>query len=286
MELLEPPADYPYQRVLDEIAQAGYAGSELGPYGFLPSEPRCLKEELGKRKLILCAAFVAMHLGDAGAHDDGFAHVTRTANLLQQVGCRLLVLSDEVTPARMAAAGRPEAAHQHSWSPQEWKATEQAIRRVVAICREKGLSVAFHHHVGTHVETPDEVDRLFSLFSPDELGLCLDTGHCLYGGGDPVAELDRYATRLRHLHFKDIDAARLDEVRQRRLSFYDAVRHGVFAPLGQGNIAFARVVDILREKQFGGWIVAEQDVLEGGRGASTPLANAMAGRRFLSDLGI
>jgi inosose dehydratase len=156
----------------------------------------------------------------------------------------------------------------------------------VAICREKGLSVAFHHHVGTHVETPEEVDRLFSLFSPDELGLCLDTGHCLYGGGDPVAELDRYATRLRHLHFKDIDAARLDEVRQRRLSFYDAVRHGVFAPLGQGNIAFARVVDILREKQFGGWIVAEQDVLEGGRGASTPLANAMAGRRFLSDLGV
>lgn len=286
MELLEPPAAYPYSRVLDEIAQAGYAGTELGPYGFYPTDPACLQSELKQRALTLCSAFVAMHLGDAAAHAEGFAHVTRTANLIEQVGCRVLVLCDEVTPARLAVAGRAATTRLHAWTPEEWTVAEQAVREVVALCRARGLTVAFHHHVGTHVESPEETDHLFSLFSAEELGLCLDTGHCLYGGGDPVAELERYGTRVRCLHFKDVDAKRLEEVRRQQLNFYDAVRHGVFVPLGQGSVDFARFVSLLQQQQYDGWVVAEQDVLEGGQGATTPLANARAAREFLRTLGI
>jgi inosose dehydratase len=286
MELLEPPADYPYPRVLDEIAEAGYAGTELGPYGFLPTDPASLKSEMKQRGLTLCSAFVAMHLGDAAAHAAGFAHVTRTADLLEKVGSRILVLSDEVTPARLAVAGRAATTGLHAWTSEEWKVAGGGIREIVALCRARGLAVAFHHHVGTHVESPEEIDRLFSLLSSEELGLCLDTGHCFYGGGDPVAVLDRYADRVRCLHFKDVDATRLEEARQQQLNFYDAIRHGVFVPLGQGSVDFARFVSLLRQQQFDGWVVAEQDVLEGGAGASTPLANAMAARRFLRDLGI
>ncbi len=285
MESVEYPPDYPYSRVLEEIKQAGYTGTELGPYGFLPDDAAALRRELEQRGLTLCSAFVAMPLGNSAAHEAGFSQVTRTARLISRVGCQLLILSDEISPERCAVAGRPDETNRLSWTETEWGAAAKAIRDIVARCGGFGLRVAFHHHVGTHIETPEELDRLFSLFSSDDLGLCLDTGHYMYGGGDPRGVLERYADRVRCVHLKDIDAVRLEEARRQRLDFYAAVRHGVFAPLGRGAIDFPGLLTILRDHRFDGWVVVEQDVLAGGRGAATPLANAMAGRKFLRSLG-
>lgn len=285
MESLEPPAEFPFSRVLDEIAQAGYAGTELGPYGFLPTDPKILRQELNKRGLTPCSAFVAFHLGDSNRHTAGLEHVNRSAELIRQVGARLLILSDEITPERSAVAGRRDAANRLSWDREGWNGAKKAIGEVIKRCRELGLAVAFHHHVGTHVETPEEVDHLFSLFSPDDLGLCLDTGHCTYGGGYPEAVLASYADRVRCLHLKDVDAERLAEARQQQMDFYAAVRHGVFTPLGSGQVNFPRLLAHLQERGFDGWVVVEQDVLAGGAGATTPLANARAGRQYLRSLG-
>lgn len=163
----------------------------MGPYGFLPTESGWLRRELDQRGLTLYSAFVAMQLGNTSAHEAGLAHVKRSAELIRQAGARLLILSDEISPERAALAGRREEANRHSWSESEWQTAVKAIREVVVRCSALGLKVAFHHHVGTHVETPEEVERLFSLFSPDELGLCLDTGHYVYGGGDAVSFLER-----------------------------------------------------------------------------------------------
>ncbi len=286
MELVDPPPEYPFARVLDEITQAGYAGTELGPYGFLPTEVAALRGELERRRLTLCSAFVAMHLGNRDAREADLKHVERSAKLLSEVGGRLLILSDEITPERSTVAGRPEEANQRSYNENQWRAAQEAVGEVVALCAQRGLKVAFHKHVGTHVETPQEIDHLFSLFSPDQLGLCLDTGHCAYGGGDPAGVLERYAERVRCVHLKDIDAQRLEEARRQRLDFHASVRQGVFGPLGQGSVNFSRILSILREQQFDGWVVVEQDVLAGGRGATTPLINATAGREFLRSLGV
>jgi inosose dehydratase len=280
------PAEYPYTRVLDEIAKAGYIGTELGPYGFLPSEPPKLRHELAQRGLTLCSAFVAFELGNRAAHAAGLKHVERSAKLISAAGARLLILSDEVVAQRSATAGRREESNRHSWNDFEWKAAIEAIRDVIRISKAEGLGVAFHHHVGTHVETPEEVDRLLGLLSPEELGLCLDTGHYVYGGGDAVEFLGRNLPRIQCMHLKDIDGARLQEARQQKLDFHAAIRHGVFAPLGQGVIDFAEVIGLLRKQGFDGWVVVEQDVLEGGRGANAPLANATAGREYLRKLGI
>jgi inosose dehydratase len=268
------------------MAQAGYAGTELGPYGYFPTEPATLQPELDRRGLRLCSAFVMMPLGTRETHPAGLAQVRRTAQLLNQVGCRLLILCDEITPDRCAAAGHPAEANRLPWTAQELKIAEEGIRAVMARCAEVGVQVAFHPHVGTHVETPEEVHRLFSLFAADELGLCLDTGHVVYGGGDPVALLERYITRVRCVHLKDVDADRLAEVRRHRLDFYQAVKQGVFTSLGQGTVDFSQVVALLRSHNFDGWVVVEQDVLPGGRGTDSPLANASAGRRFLRSLGV
>src|SRR5947209_2452674 len=217
MESVPFPREYPYSRVLDEIVQAGYAGTELGPYGFLPTDPTALCKQLEQRKLTLCSAFVEVHLADRDAAEAGLKDVERTAKLLREVGCHLLILSDEKTADRCALAGRCAGTQQYSYQQQQWLVAEKTIREVLGLCATLGMKVAFHHHVGTHVETPEEIDQLFSLFTPEELGLCLDTGHCVYGGGDPVALLQRHIGRLRCLHFKDVDGERLAAVRREQL---------------------------------------------------------------------
>src|SRR5438067_4467807 len=223
MENREPPRGFTYARVLDEIAQAGFTGTELGPYGFLPTNARQLQAELESRGLQLCSAFVAFELDKKSAHAAGLEQVARTAELIADLGAKVLILADEITPERSALAGRREEANRASWTDDAWPIVEDAVANVIRACAGKNLRVAFHHHVGTHVETPEEMDRLFSLSSVPELGLCLDTGHCLYGGGEPLEVLRKYGARLRALHLKDIDPAVLKKVRANRTGFHDAV---------------------------------------------------------------
>ena len=286
MEHVELPADYPYNRVLDEIKSAGYAGTELGPYGFLPSDSAVLRNELAKRSLTLCSAFVDIELGNQAAHADGLAFLTRSAKLISEAGARLLVLSDKITPERNATSGRRDDANKLSWSEAQWQAAATAIREVISLCKRLGLRVAFHHHAGSHVETPEEIDRLFSLFSADELGLCLDTGHYVYGGGDTIAFLEKQVSRVWCVHAKDMYDTKAEEARSARMNFHAAVRHGVFAPLGKGSIDFSRVISLLQRGRFDGWVVVEADVLPGGVGADAPLPNAIAGREYLRKLGV
>ena len=284
MEHVELPADYPWGRVLDEIKASGYAGTELGPYGFLPADSAQLRGQLKKRSLTLCSAFVDIELGNASALADGLAFVARSAKLISDAGASLLVLSDKILPDRNATAGRRNDANQLSWSNAQWKAAASAISSVIGLCKKVGLRVAFHHHAGSHVETPEEVDRLFALFPADELGLCLDTGHYVYCGGDTVAFLEEQVSRVWCVHLKDLYEGKAAEAR--RMNFHAAVRHGIFAPLGKGDINFPKVISLLQKGNFDGWVVVEADVLPGGVGADAPLPNAIAGREYLRQLGI
>jgi inosose dehydratase len=286
MENIALPENYTADLVLDEIAEAGYSGTELGPYGFLPSHPAELGAALAQRKLTLCSAFIEMDLGDASKLESGIATVLTSARLISQAGAKLLVLSDEITPARNAAAGRPEVCNTLSWSETEWKNVKVAVGKVIDECRALGLRVSFHHHVGTHVETPQEVDRLFSLFPGSDLGLCLDTGHYVYGGGDVLAYLEKHVSRVWCVHLKDVYESKMSEAREKKLDFHDAVRHGIFAPLAKGDIDFTRVLSLLKKGNFDGWMVVEADVLPGGVGADAPLANAIAAREFLRGQGL
>jgi inosose dehydratase len=286
MEHVDLPVDYSYGRVLDEIKAAGYSGTELGPYGFLPADASVLRQELEKRSLTLCSAFVDIELGNASAHAEGLAYVTRSAELISAAGARLLVLSDKITPARNATSGRRADANAISWTDAEWKAAATAVREVIQRCKSFGLRVAFHHHAGSHVETPEEVDRLFSLFPASELGLCLDTGHYAYGGGDTISFLEQQVPRVWCVHLKDLYEAKAAEARAARMNFHQAIRHGIFAPLGKGNLDFPRILALLRGGGFDGWLVVEADVLPGGVGADAPLANAKDGREYLRRSGI
>ena len=127
MEHVELPADYPWGRVLDEIKASGYTGTELGPYGFLPTDSAQLRSELDKRSLTLCSAFVDIELGNTSALADGLAFVARSAQLISQAGARLLILSDKILPDRNAVAGRRDEANQISWNDAQWRTAASAI---------------------------------------------------------------------------------------------------------------------------------------------------------------
>ena len=146
-----------------------------------------------------------------------------------------------------------------------------------------GLRTVFHHHCAGYVETPREIDALLKRTDPALLGLCLDTGHLTFAGGDPLAALATYGERIWHVHFKDCDPALAAQSRIEGWDYHTAVRRGIFCELGRGSVPFAAVLDALRAQQYGGWIVVEQDVLPG---LGTPAASATRNRAYLRGLGI
>jgi inosose dehydratase len=141
----------------------------------------------------------------------------------------------------------------------------------------------FHHHCAGYVETPGEIDALMRRTEPALLGLCLDTGHLTYGGGDPLVALLRYGNRVRHVHFKDCDPAIARTARTQGWDYFQAVRSGIFCELGRGSVDFPAIAASLAERGYGGWVVVEQDVLPG---MGTPAASARRNREYLRSIGL
>jgi len=269
----------PYGEVLDQIVQAGYTGTELGPYGFLPTDPAQLKSELSKRNLPLLGAFVPLPLAHVERHEAGIQSALEVARLLSQADASFLVLADEMNPARMAVAGSVDESRD-GMDARQWDAAARLLDRVARAGRELGLASVFHHHCGTYIETPGETERLLTMTDPQMLGLCLDTGHYFYGGGDPVDLARQHGTRVRHLHLKDVKPSVLDQVRRARIPYLDAVRLGVFCELGQGGVDLTAVIRELTAAGFDGWAVFEQDV-DTTQPGSNPLESATRSRNYL-----
>ena len=280
----EQPA--PASQVLDEMAAAGYAGTELGDWGFLGTVPTALAGDVGRRHLALVAAFVPVGLARADALDEGIARAVRTACLLSGTAGpdALLVLADDnaSVPNRTARAGRIR--EEDGLTPAEWDAFARRAERVAAAVRDAtGLRTVFHHHCAGYVETPEEIDALLSRTDPSLLGLCLDTGHLMFAGGDPLTALAEHGDRIRHVHFKDCEPALAAQARVEGWDYHTAVRRGIFCELGRGMVPFAGLLDALRARDYAGWIVVEQDVLPG---LGTPAASAARNRSYLRRLGI
>ena len=250
----------PYQWVLDDIAAGGYSGTELGPYGYFSTDAEVLTGALAARHLTILSSFVPVPLSNPAAAENVIQHVRRVGSLLASLGAKMLVLADAQSPERMQLAGRVPVNGSRSLRAEQWRQVGAMVARVEQAAGEFGLGLVFHPHVATYVETVDEVQHFFEAVSSTGCGLCLDTGHCVYGGGDPVDEARKYRSLLRYVHVKDIDASRLGEARRRRLDFGQAVAAGVFSQVGQGCVCFSEFFRWLRAQAYSGWIVVEQDV--------------------------
>ena len=275
-----------YVEVLDEMAATGYAGTELGDFGFMPTDPGRLRGELARRGLALLAAFVPVALADPAAQAAGAEVAVRTARLLAAASDArpLIVLADDNGSGAMRREHAGRVLPEHGLRDAQWDTfAAGAVRVARAVLDATGLRTVFHHHCAGWVETPAEIDALMRRTDPGLLGLCLDTGHLTYGGGDPLATLSRYADRVWHVHFKDCDPAVARQARERGWDYFEAVRRGIFCELGRGSVDFPAVATALAARGYGGWVVVEQDVLPG---MGTPAASARRNREYLRSIGL
>lgn len=271
--------DYPgpswnqsYEQMLDEMVEAGYTGTELGPYGFFPTDAAVLKQQLGKRNLKLLASFVPVPLGDAASTKAVVDQIRKVGALLSTLGAPFLVLADSQNPERDRISGRVPADGSAAWTADQWKQCAKVVADAGRVAAEYGLDLVFHPHVATYVETPDEVEKFFDVTSATKIGLCLDTGHCVYGGGDAIAEAEKYRHILRFVHIKDVNAKVLRESIARKLTFDQAIEEKVFTIIGQGSIDFPAFFRALAKNNYSGWMVVEQDVKFG----ATPVPPAVS----------
>jgi inosose dehydratase len=286
LEVESAATSAPSDRVLDEIRDTGYAGTELGDWGFMPTDPARLRQEIAARDLQLIAAFVPVALADPRSHDAGVATAVRTAQLLRDAAGpgAMIVLSDDnaTVPEREQHAGRITAAH--GLSAEQWTVFAAGADLIARTVRdETGLRTVFHPHCGGYVETEAEIDALLGRTDPATLGLCLDTGHLVYAGGDPLSVLGRHSSRVWHVHFKDCHPQIAAAARAAGLGYLAAVRSKLFCELGAGAVDFTGVLAALGALHYDGWIVVEQDVFPG---HGSPAESARRNRIFLEALGV
>lgn len=275
----------PWTQVLDEMQAAGYTGTELGPYGYLPLDTERLRDELDKRGLTLSSAFTIVNLVDPQARAQEYEEAVITARFLSQMGCSWIVLSDGlfVEENRARRAGRIRL--EDGLDAGRWK---QFVNNTNAFARrmqdEFALRTVYHPHVGAWVESAAEIERFLSDTDPDLVGFCLDTAHTTYGGADPVDLCRRWGSRIRYLHIKECDKTKLQTVLADEGDYFKAVIAGVFPELGKGSVDFPGLLNVLRELDFDGWAVVEQDILPDT--SANALASAKANRAYLRSIGM
>ncbi|PYX78563.1 MAG: hypothetical protein DMG70_31180 [Acidobacteria bacterium] len=255
-----PSWNQSYEKMLDEMVEAGYTGTELGPYGFFPTDAKVLKEQLGKRNLSLLGSFVPVPLGDSASTQAVVEQIRKVGGFLSALGAPFLVLADAQSKERDLISGRVPADDSAGWTREQWKQVAKVVASAANVAADYGLDLVFHPHVATYVETPAEVEKFFDVTSASKIGLCLDTGHCVYGGGDAIAEAEKYRKILRFIHIKDVDAKVLAEARRKKLTFDQAIEEKVFTIIGQGSIDFPAFFRVLAKNNYSGWMVVEQDV--------------------------
>ena len=277
----------PYSRMLDELAETGYTGTELGDWGYMPTDPEVLRTELRRRGLVMLGAFVPVALKDTAAHEAGVASALKTARLLAAVATDpkpYLVLADNngSVPERTRHAGRITA--ELGLSPAEWKTFAEGANKLARAVRvETGLRTVFHHHCAGYVETPEEITRFLALTDPDLLGLVFDCGHYAYGADDSdvIKGLERFKQRVWYVHFKDCHPEVARRARAEHWDYFQALRRGVFCELGKGSVDFPAVLRWLKANRYDGYTLVEQDVLPG---MGTPKESARRNREYLRSI--
>src|ERR1700722_5558835 len=275
-----PSWEQSYQKMLDEMVLAGYTGTELGPYGFFPTDPAVLSPELSKRNLKLLGSFVPAPLSDPASTKLVVDQIRKVGGLLAALGAPFLVLADAQSDERDRIAGRVPADGSKGLNSEQWKQVARVVAQAAQVTEEFGLDLVFHPHASTYVETPRETEQFFDATSASNIGLCLDTGHCFYAGGDPGAEAEKFRGILRFVHVKDIDEKVMAEVRRSEMNFEQAIAANTFTTVGEGSVDFPAFFRVLDKNNYSGWMVVEQDVTYGAT-IVPPVESVAAGLRNL-----
>jgi inosose dehydratase len=261
------------RRVLAEMAGLGLTATEFGPDGWLPSDTAERAQLLADENLAPVGAFVPVVLHDRDA--DPLPDVERALRGFQSAGGDVLVLA--------AASGSDGYDARPVLNEEEWETVYANLDRIAEVAADYGVKPSLHPHVGTMVETREEVER---VLENSTIPLCLDTGHLLIGGTDPAQLVEEYADRVNHVHAKDVRVSIAEQVRGGELTYTEAVRRGIYVPLGEGDVDFAAIVRALEKTGYDGWYVLEQDtILPGEPEGPGPVGDVQRSLQFLRQLG-
>jgi inosose dehydratase len=263
VDLMDLAPAVPPDLILATVARLGFQGVQFGrdfPVG------ERLAATLATRGLRLAEVYAEITCTDDGPIDGSLDHARARLDLLDAAGGEVLVAAchvgagSDASAARGAWAGRGDQPGAPRFTETGWRRLAELLDTLAIETEARGHRLAFHPHGGTHVETPDEVDRLAALTDSRRVGLCLDIGHYTVGGGDPVDAIRTHGERVRHVHLKDVDAAVLARLRAGELKdFSAAIRERLFTELGRGIVDLAGVIDALEAERYGGWLMVEQD---------------------------
>jgi inosose dehydratase len=270
-------ADIPLETCLAETREAGYGGTELG--GKFPRQADELRPILSRHRLKLISGWYDGRIFEREVAAE-FAAIEPHLTLLRDFGCKVVVYAD--TSGRPHDGGFPPVSQRPALSDADWPTYGRKVTALAERMAAFGVRMAFHHHMGTIVQSDADIDQLMAG-TGEAAGLLFDTGHCKFGGGDPAALLERHIARVVHVHCKDVRRAVLDRALAEDMSFMGAVLEGVFTVPGDGCIAFTPLLRRLCEAGYAGWLVveAEQDPRK-----AHPLTFARLGYRNLRAMAI
>lgn len=260
------------KRVLSEMSSLGLTATELGPDGFLPGDPDELRALLSEHDMALVAGFIPTVLHNAERWSEELGEVKRQVATLAAGGASMVVLA-----ASTGEEGYEEGAE---LTDTDWSNLFSAATEVVEVARSHDMDVSLHPHYGTVIEGQEEIQRFLET---SDVGICLDTGHVMVGGGDPVAIARAAADRITHVHLKDVDSALANRVRRGQISYHQAVATGLYKSLGEGDVDIEAIIEALDRVGYEGWFVLEQDRVltdepPGGRG---PMEDVRSSLRYL-----
>jgi inosose dehydratase len=275
--------------VLDEVAGAGYAGIDLGPVGYLGAGPE-LGERLAARRLGLAGAYLELPYTDHDALRRAVPGLDDMLDLFDAVAPSRVgppprpTLADAGSEARRSRPGRAATDLGAGLDAEGWRRFANGLAEIVTRCRDRGYEPTFHHETGTYVEAPWEIERVLEL---TDVGLCLDTGHLLIGGGDPVAAVRDWGSRINQVHLKDARRSIMAGIVGDAAPVTDIWSREAFPALGQGDLDADGVLDALHAIGYRGWLVVEQDALPRTRERfERAAADQRANRKFLAQRGL
>lgn len=269
----------PWQRCLDEMQQSGYEGIELGPWGYLPNDYETLKAELDKRNLKLVAGTVGGNYVDDTSVDNMIVSIEQIATLVKKfsTGKYIVLLVDMYTDLMTGADIMPR-----ELTSEQWQQLYRNVQRACNTVRAHGLIPALHPHVDCYIQTEEQIER---VLNNTDATLCLDTGHHVYGGGEPISFFKKHADRIPYLHVKECDMNVKNHMDKHGWSFAKAVTEGIMCEPGKGSIDFKDLFDYLKTINYDGWVVVEQDMYPV-KSFDDPLPIANRTRKYLKSVGI
>jgi len=235
----------------------GYSATETGPPGYFAPNSEAAVERARRYGVELIATFLPLRLDDGDGFEQDLAALDTTVGVLEATGDGgIVLLADMETPERARAAGSDERRHATGWDRETFDRAGERLQRAVDIVRSRGLEAALHPHAATHVESVEEAEEILAR---TDIGLCVDTGHTIVGGGDPVDFARRHADRLRHVHLKDVDGSLLGRLARGESDMDEVWPLGIFCEFGAGVVPLREFLALPEVRGLDGWAVIEQD---------------------------